>query len=392
MNAIAEGVFSHLDKSVSFVRDHTVLLCIAGSRAYGTHTPDSDFDYKGCCVPPKRYYIGNTTFEQAEIKKPKKPQPGDEEKPDTTIFELRKAFNLCAAANPNTLEMLFTDPSDQIIVDPIGEVLIDNRHKFLSKRIKHSAVGYAVGQLRKMQQHRQYLLNPVKEPPTRASLGLPERTLIPQDQLLAASASIQKELDRFNFDFIGELQETTKIEIRNIMAEMLAEYRITTEDMWMSAARKTGLSDNFIELMQREREYINKKRDYEKYLSWKAGRNKSRAADEEKFGYSGKFAVHLVRLIRMARECLQTGNLIVKRPDAEELLAIRNGAWKFEEIVEYAQREDKALDELYRTSTVLPHTPDHEFLNELCMSLIEKSLSRYSWHNARKWLHKLALG
>lgn len=384
MNARARAIFEHLDNSVSFVRTNTILLVVSGSRSYGTFTEQSDWDYKGCTYGTRSTYLGNEFFEQAEIKKPKQRQPDDEDKPDTTIFEVSKFCTLAAAANPNVLEALFVDPSDHILIDPLGEELINNRHRFLSKRIKHSAVGYAVGQMRKMQQHRQYFLNPIKEPPTRASLGLPERTLIPTDQLLAASAAVQKELDRFNFDWIGDLQETTKIEIRNIMATMLAEYKITTEDMWMSAARKTGLSDNFIELMQREREYLNKKRDYEKYLSWKEGRNKQRASDEEKFGYSGKFATHLVRLIRMAREALTTGTLIVKRPDAKELLEIRNGSWKYEDLMDYAKREDEALEELYKTSTALPHTPDHEYLNELCISIIERALSKTSWYNLRK--------
>jgi hypothetical protein len=40
-------------------------------------------------------------------------------------------------------------------------------------------------------------------------------------------------------------------------------------------------------------------------------------------GYDAKNAAHCIRLLRMASECLRTGELTVFRPDAEELLEIR---------------------------------------------------------------------
>ena len=363
MNEIAESVFAHLDKSVSFVKDNTILLCRAGSHSYGTATPDSDEDYKGVCMGEKRHYFGSAVFEQAEMKKP-----------DTVVFEIRKYFRLCAAANPNVLEALFVDPSDQLLVSPIGEKLIENRDKFLSKRVKHTLCGYAHSQVSRMKRHREWLLHAVDSFPTRAELGLPERTLIPQDQMQALQSEIDKQLDRYNFDWLDELSEAMKIKVRNAMSEMLAELKITTEDMWLSAARKIGMSDNFIQLMQKEREYTNKKREYEQYQEWKRNRNPKRAADEAKWGFDRKHAYHLIRLTRMAREVLTTGKMLVKRPDAEELIAIRNGAWTFDEIVNFAESEDKALNPIYEACTILPKTPDFEALEELCISLVDLHL------------------
>jgi uncharacterized protein len=160
--------------------------------------------------------------------------------------------------------------------------------------------------------------------------------------------------------------------------------------MWMSSARKVGMSDNFIAIMQREREYTNKKREYNQYQEWKKNRNVKRAADEAKYGYDPKHAMHLVRLCRCARELLTTGKLNVKRPDAEELLAIRNGAWEYDKLVEYAERQDKELQVIYDICTILPKTPNVAKLEELCISMIERALSKTSLYNLRKSLHKLA--
>ena len=73
----------------------------------------------------------------------------------------------------------------------------------------------------------------------------------------------------------------------------------------------------------------------------------------------------------MCREILETGRVVVKRPDAEELLGIRNGDWPFDKLVEWAEREDLALEEVARTSP-LPHGPDRSALDALCIRMVEK--------------------
>ena len=373
MNSVIKKIVDG-NKHLSWMKDRTVLLVRHGSHAYGTNTPASDEDYKGITIPTKKYFLGAVNkFEQAELKEP-----------DTVIYDIRKFFDLAAACNPNIIEVLHTDPSDHIVVDSIGEVILDHKDDFLSKRIKHTFLGYSVSQLKRIKTHKKWIMNPPKEPPTRASLGLPEQTLIPQDQLAAAQAEIQKELDRFQFDFMDHLDEPAKIEIRSVMSEMLAELKITSDEHWQAAARKIGLSDNFIQLMFKEREYASKKREWDQYMNWKKTRNPARAALEEKYGYDTKHAYHLVRLIRMCREVLTTGKVLVKRPDREELLAIRNGAWSYEQLINFADSEDIELNNLYNTTNLLPKTPDREKLDNLCIKLVEKSLSKYSWYNLKK--------
>ena len=82
--------------------------------------------------------------------------------------------------------------------------------------------------------------------------------------------------------------------------------------------------------------------------------------------------MHLVRLLRMCREILTEGKVIVKRPDAEDLLSIRAGAWSYEKLVSWAEGEDRALDELAKTSA-LPKAPDRVAIDRLCQEMVEAS-------------------
>jgi predicted nucleotidyltransferase len=366
---------------MSWIKDNTVLLTRHGSHAYGTNVATSDEDFKGVAIPTKEYFLGSTKrFEQAELKAPD---------PDAVIYDIRKFFNLAAECNPNIIEVLHTDPSDHFIVDPIGRIILDHKDEFLSKKIKHTFLGYSVAQLKRIKTHKKWIMNPRVIEPKRIDFDLPETTLIPADQLAAATAEVQKELDRFQFNFMETLDEPTKIEIQGVMSAMLAELKITADQHWMSAARKIGLTDNFIQIMQREREYAGARREYDQYQNWKKTRNGSRSALEEKFGYDTKHAYHLVRLIRMCQEVLMTGKVIVKRPDREELLFIRNGGWTYDQLIEFAERKELELNLLYNTCNVLPKIPNKEKLDQLGIKLVEMSLSKYSWYTIKKSIGRL---
>lgn len=95
------------------------------------------------------------------------------------------------------------------------------------------------------------------------------------------------------------------------------------------------------------------------------------------FHGNSKHGAHLVRLLKMCREILTTGEVNVWRGgrDADELLAIRNGAWTYEQVVEWAEKEDAELEALYRSGKyVIPKEPDREAIDRLCVELIEEAL------------------
>lgn len=86
-----------------------------------------------------------------------------------------------------------------------------------------------------------------------------------------------------------------------------------------------------------------------------------------------KHAMHLVRLMRMCREILTDGKVLVKRPDAEELKAIRFGAWTYEKLIEWADAQEAEMEELYHKSP-LPKEPRRVELDKLCQEITEEAL------------------
>lgn len=348
--------------NLDWLASRTILLTKHGSQAYGTSLPTSDLDVKGVAVPPRDYFHGFVQrFEQAESKDP-----------DLVVYDIRKFCNLAADCNPNIIEVLWTDPSDWLQVAPAGLELVEARSLFLSRKAKHTFSGYAAAQLKRIRTHNRWLLHPPAAPPTRAEFGLPEHSVISSDDHAAALAAMQKQVESWDVDF-APLDKSERIALEGKIANTLAEMRIGSDEKWDIAGRTLGFSENFIDALARERRYRTAQREWEQYLSWQKTRNAARAELEAKYGYDTKHGMHLVRLMRMCREILETGRVIVKRPDADELLAIRHGAWSFEQLVEWAEREDTALTEVAKSSA-LPHSPDRKKLDAVCARIVESML------------------
>jgi len=345
--------------------DNTIFLTLHGSHAYGTNLPTSDVDVKGIAIPPLNYYIGFcNVFEQAELK-------GKE--PDGVIYEIRKFFKLAADCNPNIIEVLNTDPEDWIVVHPAAENLIDRRGEFLSKKAYHTFFGYARAQLKRINTHYRWLKNPPSAPPTREGLGLSEKPVLPKDQLSAAMSDIGELMDTWDINW-ELLEPSERINMQERLSLMIAQLGMSMDTRWMGAAKLLGFEDNFILYLAKEKEYKQKQEDWASYQEWLLNRNPSRAELEAKFGYDTKHGMHLVRLIKMCREILETGKVNVKRPDRDELLAIRNGALSYHELVEWANAQEKELASLYTTSTAIPYKADRSKLDSLCLETIENFL------------------
>ncbi len=358
-----------LNKSnLGWLATKTIFLTRHGSHAYGTNTPASDEDFKGVAIPPGKYFYGYLErFEQAEFRHQK-------DGLDAVVYDIRKFFKLAADCNPSIIEVLFTDPDAHVVVTPLGQRLLDNKQLFISKKAKHTFSGYAVSQLKKIKSHYRWLKNPPKEAPDRAKLGLPETTVVPRDQLQAAQAMIRKQVESWTNVPVDELDDAAKIAIQERFTEALAEIQVTSS-LEALAGKKLGFTDNFLELLDKERTWNGIVSEWRGYQTWLETRNASRSVLEAAYGYDTKHGMHLVRLIRMGEEILSGKGVIVKRPDAGELLSIRNGAWSYTTLLQWAEAKLVTLDELYRTSTAVPGAPDRVKLDLLCQDLVEESLA-----------------
>jgi predicted nucleotidyltransferase len=287
---------------------------------------------------------------------------------DLVVYDIRKFMNHAADGNPAFIEILWTDESDILYCSKEGQKLRAARSLFLSQKIKHTFSGYAISQLKRIQTHRKWLLDPPKAPPTRQAYGLMERRMLSEDQQGALNTLIQKTMAEWDLD-LSDLDEARRIYLTAQIEKALG----AAEDRFQLAGKRLGFDENFLDYLAKEKQYSTAQRQWEQYNTWKKERNPDRAALEARFGLDCKHASHLVRLLRMCREILETGQVIVKRPDAEELLAIKNGAWSYEQIVEFAAREDKLLDEVKKQSK-LPRMPDRDRIDDLCQEIVRESL------------------
>ena len=147
--------------NLKWLPERTLFMTRHGSHAYGTSLPSSDMDIRGIAVAPIHYYLGiSEVFEQAVQNQPV----------DLTIFDIRKFMHLAADANPNALEIIFTDPSDHLLVHPLMEKLFEARQTFISQKAKHTFSGYSRAQMKRINSHYRWLKDPPKAPPTRAEV------------------------------------------------------------------------------------------------------------------------------------------------------------------------------------------------------------------------------
>lgn len=339
--------------NLSWLQKNTIFLTKAGSHAYGTNTATSDIDLRGIAIAPRNYYLGFTDrFDQAEVK-------GN---PDVVIYDIRKFVELAAKCNPNVIELLFTDPGDWLTPDylwrnlPVRQWwydLYNIRHRFLSKEAKHRFSGYAMAQLKRLKSHRGWLLNQPTHKPTRAEFGLPDGPTLGKEQLGLVEARIRKLEDSIGGEGWNraQVQEVDDVLVQTVAAD-------------------AQIDEKLVPLIISERRYNSACREWASFLKWKDERNEARSELERRFGYDTKHAMHLVRLIRMAREILELGEVRVKRPDAAELLAIRAGAWTYDELMTWTEREEAALEVAYAQST-LPHAPDRKFIDGCLVSILQ---------------------
>ena len=298
---------------------------IGGSRLYGTYNEDSDTDYRSICIPPLYISWGISYHFETEVKHNEFNEFGDYE-----IHSLAKFLNLASANNPNIIEILFTPEDKILLLDSSFKKILDNRDIFITKRAQHTFSGYAYAQLKRIKNHKAWLLNPIDHKPTREEFNLPVTGMLFDNTFINAALQLSDE----QLELLGLPEE------------------------------------KHIYLVQ-EKNYLIAKRHYDQYQNWLTTRNPARAVLEAKYGFDTKHGTHLIRLLRMAKEIGEGKGVIPDRRgiDADFLKSIRfDGALTYDELIQEADKLKTEIDAAFAISK-LPHSPDLDIINQLYLDV-----------------------
>jgi len=180
-------------------------------------------------------------------------------------------------------------------------------------------------------------------------------------------------LIRGRIEFLEEAEQLYKLLTADIdFKGVLKQYTLPDETLEYTQ-NLTNSRKDFIRLLQKSQNYQIALREWKAYLSWQENRNPARAEMERKSGFDLKHGMHCIRLLRSGLEILKTGEITVDRRvagDVEDLKAILQGEYSYQQVMEMADDLVAQMDAAYEHSTI-PHRPDLEAINNLCMELVE---------------------
>lgn len=335
--------------------DNLLVKHLAGSHAYGTSTPTSDVDYRGIFVADP-INVRTPFFRVDEV------EVTSEE--DTKLYELANFMKLAVDCNPNVVETLWIDEGSLVAAHPAYLLLREARHQLLNRKIAFTTSGYALAQLKRIRGHNKWINNP--QPEARPQMV----DFVSMVQNFTTEKVMPRDFSLHDFDRNWRLVPFGKDVFGLYQIEGYRTYNAETgnlNDDYDSESRAELGTPSFVAKFNRP-EYEDAKVRWEQYWEWKKNRNEKRSVLEEQFGYDTKHAMHLVRLLRMGYEAVTEGVLRVKRPDAVELLTIRNGAWTYEQVVAYAEEMDKKVYAAVETSP-LPKAPNTKLAASLVLEV-----------------------
>lgn len=328
---ILNGMEYDFLKTNEHLGKHVILLGLAGSYSYGTNIETSDIDLRGITLNQKSDLIGLTKFEQYV-----------DESTDSVIYAFNKIITLLLSCNPNTVELLGLNPEHYLYLNEIGQLLLDNRKLFLSKRAINSFGGYADAQLRRLQN------------------ALARDSFPQSEKEQHIFNSVKNAMHDFNNHYKNF--ESGSIEIfidKAVNPELETEIFVNTNMTHYPLRDYSSMWNTMANVV----------RDYEKI----GKRNKKK--DDL---HLNKHAMHLIRLFMMALDILEKGEIVTYRSVEHDLLMdIRSGKYLkadgtfhesfYEMLADYEKKLHYAAE-----NTDLPDEPDMKAVQELVMTINER--------------------
>lgn len=310
---------------------YVILLGLAGSYSYGTNVEGSDIDIRGIALNQKSDLIGLTQFEQYV-----------DDNTDTVIYAFNKIITLFINCNPNTIELLGINPEHYLYLNDIGQLLIDNRKLFLSKKAIQSFGGYADAQLRRLQN------------------ALARDTFPQNEKEQHIFNSVKNVIHEFNSRYKNFKNGNLEIFIdKAVNPELETEIFVNANMTHYPLRDYTGMWNTMANVVK----------DYEKI----GKRNKKK--DDL---HLNKHAMHLIRLFMMAIDILEKGEINTFRVNEHELLMdIRFGKYQkqdgtfhdsfYDMVANFEKRLHYAAE-----NTDLPEEPDMKLVQDLVMAINER--------------------
>lgn len=310
---------------------NVILIGLGGSYAYGTNKKDSDIDIRGIALNSKEEILLGQDFEQVV-----------DVNTDTTFYSFNKIIKLLTNQNPNVIEMLGLKPEHYLHLSGIGRELIDNRKIFLSKVCVHTFAGYALSQLRRMENKATRLVGQAQN-----------------------EEYILKSINNAKYDFKNRYFPMNDGSV-NLYTDKAVQDDYDTE-IFMDISLKHYPLRDWAGMWNEMKAIVSSYK--------KIGKRNEKAMNKDKLG---KHMAHLLRLYMMCIDILEKEEIITFRKNEHDLLmSIRNG--------EYLDSNRQPLPEFYdllneyekrfeyaKKNTSLPNVPDYKKIEEFKMYVNEK--------------------
>lgn len=344
---------------------HLILLeCISGSKAYNLATKNSDTDIRGIFYLPKTEFYGFDYQSQVS-----------NETNDIVYYEIGRFFELLLKNNPSCLELLATPDEFILYKSPLLNEL--NYNDFITSEVEKTFVGYALSQIKKAKGLNKKFLNPIEK--VRKTV-LDFCYIIDENKTISFIDWIDSNSYKQEFCGLSKINHlkdlfalfyNEKLNYKGIVKDK------NNDDIRLSEIPRSETSIAYF-IFQKD-EYSSYCKQYQEYWEWMSLRNEDRYTTNiaHEKNYDSKNMMHTIRLLKVAKELLETGNLNVKRTeDRDELLAIKNGDFTYEEIMikaENLQREIEEKSKLNLLPTELKSLEIEEFLINLRTKLYESN-------------------
>ena len=327
--------------------------CISGSKAYNLATKNSDTDIRGVFYLPKKEFYGLDY----------QPQISNETN-DIVYYEIGRFIELLLKNNPSCLEILATP--DEFVLQKSDLMNELNYKDFVTNNIEKTFVGYALSQIKKAKGLNKKFLNPIDK---KRKTVLDFCFIIIENKTISIKNWLTDNLLKQEYCGLSKINHTKDLFALYYNENLNYKGIIkndSNDDVRLSEVPENEKPVAYFTFLKDE--YSTYCKQYIEYWEWMELRNEDRYTTNIEHGknYDSKNMMHTIRLLKVAKELLETGHLNVKRiDDREELLSIKNGDFTYEEVIKMANNLQKEIEKLAKMT---------QLKDEIDYSKIEKFL------------------